>query len=140
MSLRTAYSYLGVAALILVAVTILNGRPTGQEMGTLNGTLLDPQGAAFPNAEIQLRFNYVNDRMFWDGVSGIKPFKKPRKGSLVIVTDTAGRFSAKLPPGNWDVFAFRDGYAPTCTIVLIQPDHTTPVELRFPRVAAMSIQ
>jgi hypothetical protein len=138
-SLRTAYSCFGVAALILVAVTILNGKPAGQETGTLNGILLDPQGAALPNAKIQFRFNYVDDRMSWDGRRGIKP-KKPRKASLVVVTDTAGRFSVKLPFGNWDVFAFRDGYAPTCTIVLIQSDHATQVELRFPRMAAMSIQ
>ena len=140
MSLRTARSYFGVAALIFVAATILNGKPRAQEIGALDGVLLDPQGAALQNAQIQLRFNNVDDRMFWGGRSSVKPLKKPRKASLVVVTDTAGRFSAKLPVGNWDVFAFRDGFAPTCTIVLIQSDQPTQIELRFPRVAGMSIQ
>ena len=137
MSMRTAYSCFAVAALLFVAVAIVNARPTRQEIGALNGTLLDPQGAALPNAKIQFRFNYVDDRMSWDGRRGIKP---KRKASPVVLTDTAGQFSVKLPLGNWDVFAFRDGYAPTCTIVLIQSDHATQVELRFPRMAAMSIQ
>jgi hypothetical protein len=139
-SMRTAYSCFGVAALLFVAVAIVNARPTRQQIGTLNGTLLDPQGAALQNAEIQLRFNYVNNRMFWDGRSDTKIFKKPRKASQLIITDSAGQFSAQLPPGNWDVFAFHDGYAPTCTIVLIQADQPTQVELRSPGMAAMSME
>ena len=139
MSLRTAYSRFGVAALIFVVVALANAGPTRQEIGTLNGTLFDPQGAAVAKAGIELRWNYVGNEMCWNAPHCGKT-EKPGKRSLVIITDTEGRFSAQLLPGNWDVFAFHDGYAPTCTIVLIRPDQATPVELRFPGMAAMSVQ
>jgi hypothetical protein len=138
-SLRTAYSCFGVAALIFVVVAFANARPTRQEIGTLNGTLLDPQGAAVANAGIELRWNYVGAEMCWNAPHCGKT-EKPRKRFLRVGTNMAGQFSAHLPPGNWDVFAFRDGYAPTCTIVLIQPGQGTPVELRFSGMAAMSVQ
>jgi hypothetical protein len=105
----------------------------------LNGTLVDPQGAAIPNSIIELRWNYLDTRMSWDGVLPKKE-KQPRKKMLRVNTDSAGRFSVTLLPGNWDVFAYRDGFAPTCTIALIQPGKTTSIDLRFSRFAAMSIQ
>ena len=37
----------------------------------------------------------------------------------------AGEFSVKLPPGNWDVFAYHDGFAPTCTVAFIEPGKVT---------------
>jgi hypothetical protein len=77
--------------------------------------------------------------MSCDGVLPKKE-KQSRKKMLRVSTDSAGRFSVTLLPGNWDVFAYRDGFAPTCAITLIQPGKTTSIDLRFSRFAAMSIQ
>jgi hypothetical protein len=110
-----------------------------QEAGTLNGTLVDPQGAAVPNSVIELRWNYLDNRMSWDGARP-KREKQPRKKMLRVNTDSAGRFSVALLPGNWDVFVYRDGFAPTCTIALIEPGKTTSIDFHFPGLAGMSVQ
>ncbi|HXT76479.1 MAG TPA: carboxypeptidase-like regulatory domain-containing protein [Candidatus Eisenbacteria bacterium] len=100
-----------------------------QQGGTVNRTLVDPQGATVSNAHIELRWNYVSPGK-----------QKPRrKTSLQVTTDGAGRFSASLAPGNWDVFAYSDGFAPTCTIVLVESGKTTAVDLRFPNYAPMAL-
>jgi hypothetical protein len=143
MVLKIVSPYISVAAVILIIVS-LRGSATAQEAGTLkagtlNGTIVDPQGAAVPNAEIALRWNDAGGQMSWNGVNSHKQ-KRPRKKWLQLVADSAGRFSTKLAPGDWDVFAYRDIFAPTCTIVLIEPGKTTVIDLRFSRLAAMSTQ
>jgi hypothetical protein len=51
----------------------------------------------------------------------------------------AGEFSVKLPPGDWHVFAYHDGFATTCTVVFIEPGKVITAKLRFPGYAAMSM-
>jgi hypothetical protein len=139
MTPKPASGCIPIAAVIFVTAMILGGTALAQEAGTLNGTLVDPQGAALPNSTIQVRWNYVDGRMSLDGVRP-KNEKQPRKRVLQVSTDSAGRFSITLPSGNWDVFAYRDGFAPTCTIALIEPGRTTSIDLHFSRLAAMSIE
>ncbi len=64
----------------------------------------------------------------------------PHKRFLHVRTDNAGRFSMELSPGNYDVFAHLDGFAPTCTEVSAEADKTTTIELRFPRYVVTSVQ
>jgi hypothetical protein len=140
MMLRTGSAFIFIIAGVLVAAMTLTSSAVAQvTAGVLNGTLVDPQGAAIPKVEISLRWNHTDNDMNWNGVGGEKQ-KPPRKRLLRIVTDDAGRYSVKLPPGNWDIFAYNDGFAPTCTIALVEPGKTTVVNLQFSRYAAMSVQ
>jgi hypothetical protein len=123
----------------LFAAMFLGAAAVAQETGTLNGTLLDDQGAAVPNSLIELRWNYLDNRMHWNGATLPKP-KQPRKRLLRAHTDRAGNFSLQLLAGNWDVVAYRDGFAPACAIALIQANETSTVELRFPQRSAIPIQ
>ncbi len=131
--------YVSESAVVLVVAIILSGTVAAQEAGTLTGTLVDPKGAAVPNSNIELRWNYLDNRMSLDGARPKKE-EQPRKKVLRVSTDSAGRFSVTLLPGNWDVFAYRDGFAPTCTIALIEPGKATNIDLHLSRLAAMSIQ
>jgi len=106
---------------------------------TLSGTLLDPQGAAVPNAVIDLRWNDTSGEMCWTAPHCRKQ-RRPHKRFLHVRTDNAGRFSMELSPGNYDVFAHLDGFAPTCTEVSAEADKTTTIELRFPRYVVTSVQ
>ena len=128
---RFAFSLLIGAAVSLSAVA--------QQTGTLNGTLLDPQGAAVPNSVIELRWNYVDNRMQW-GKEKLQKQKQPSKKILEVSTDSTGKFSVVLREGNWDVFAYRDGFAPTCAMVLIEGGKSSSLELRLPRFAPMPVQ
>jgi hypothetical protein len=126
----------------LIAALMLSGGTVAQETGRLNGTLTEPQGAAISNSLIQLRWNSRGDDS--GGVTTGKPRRpgkpwRPHKTSLQVRTDSAGRFSIALPAGNWDVFAYRDLFAPDCGIVLIEAGKTTNIALRFPRFAAMAV-
>jgi hypothetical protein len=68
MTPKPASGCIPIAAVIFVTAMILGGTALAQEAGTLNGTLVDPQGAALPNSTIQVRWNYVDGRMSLDGV------------------------------------------------------------------------
>jgi hypothetical protein len=124
---------------LLVFCVVLNAPGLGQELGTLTGSLVDPQGAAVANSIIELRRNYVDNRMSWNGARPKKQ-KQPHNKTRQVSTDMSGQFAVALPEGNWDIFAYRDGFAPTCTIALVESGKTTKVELRFPTVTANSIQ
>jgi len=132
MNLKILNTFIFAAALIFVSAILFSGSVVAQEMGTLNGTLSDPEGASLPNAYIQLRWNYVDSRMNWDGQSRLKKEKQPRRRVLRVSTNSAGRFSASLLPGTCDVFAFSDGFVPTRTAASIRPGETTSINLRFP--------
>jgi hypothetical protein len=119
------------AGFIFVTVLVVNGTLGAVQPGTLKGILLDPQGAAVPNAVIELRWNDVNQ--------GAGAKKAPRSKTLQVRTDTAGQFSVQLAPGDWDVFAYLNGFAPTCAVVRIDAGATTSASLRFPALAPMSL-
>jgi len=140
MNLKSLNTFVLAAALIFVSAIFLSGSVVAQETGTLNGTLSDPEGASFPNAHIQLRWNYMDYRMNWNGQSSLKKEKQPHKKALRVSTDSAGRFSVNLLPGTWDIFAFSDGFVPTCTAVSIQPGETTSINLRFPGHTATHLE
>jgi hypothetical protein len=119
------------AGLIFVAALVVNATLGAEQPGKLKGTLLDPQGAAVPNAVIELRWNDVNQ--------GAGAKKTPRSKTLTVRTDTAGQFSLLLAPGDWDVFAYLNGFAPTCAVVRIDAGVAASVSLRFPALAPMSL-
>jgi hypothetical protein len=110
-----------------------------QETGTLMGVVFDPQGAAVPGIEVELRWNDAGGEVCWTAPNCPKA-KKPRIKSVHVTTGTDGKFSAKVPAGNWDVFAYHDGFVPTCTMVSVEAEKTTNIELRLPRYVATSIQ
>jgi hypothetical protein len=128
-----------VARLILIVAILLPAAPA-QEIGVLRGTLLDPEGAALANVEIELRWNNINNDMHWDRSERVTKRTPPTKRTLKISTNSAGEFSVNLQAGNWDIFAYRDGFAPTCTVVLIESGKTTNISLRFPGRPAMPVQ
>lgn len=122
-------------AVASTAATILQA----QGRGTLKGTILDPQGAAAPGVGIELRWNSASTDMCWTAPHCPKR-RIPRQKFLRLSTDRAGAFSVDLPPGYWDVFAYHDGLAPTCTIVYVTSGEATDIELRLPKNAGTAIQ
>jgi len=128
--------------IVLIGLTapggILVAQVKGTLKGTLNGTLSDPTGAVISSSIVRLRWNDLGDEMSWDGVR--RGHKAPRKREVDIYTDPVGRFSVDLLPGVWDVFSYRDGFVPTCTVVSIEPGKTTAVELRYPRVVRTTLE
>ena len=116
---------------ILIGLTGSSRSSVPQKKGTLSGTLLDPTGAVISTSIISLRWNDLGDEVSWDGVN--RKHATPRKKEVAVYTDMVGRFSVDLTPGAWDVFAYHDGFVPTCTVVYIEPGKTTAVELRYPR-------
>jgi hypothetical protein len=129
-----------IGVLTVVCVVGLNSSSFAQAVGSLRGTLSDPQGAALPNVHIQLRWN---PRQSSGGVTTgkLKPPPKewrPRKKWLQVDTDSTGEFSAELPAGNWDMFAYLDGFAPACRVVSVEADKTIKVELNL-AFAPMSV-
>jgi len=123
---------------ILIGLTAWGSIVVAQVKGTLTGTLLDPSGAVIPSAIVKLRWNDLGDETSWDGVK--RGHKTPRKKEMDIYTDKVGRFSVDLLPGAWDVFAYRDGFVPTCTVVSIEPGKTTAMELRYPRAVRTTLE
>jgi hypothetical protein len=124
--------------IILIGLAATGTGAVPQMNGTLNGTLLDPSGAAISSSIVRLRWNDLSDEMSWDGVK--REHKTPKKKEVAIYTDMAGRFSVDLFPGAWDVLAYRDGFVPTCTVVYIEPGKKTAVELRYPRSVRTTLQ
>jgi Carboxypeptidase regulatory-like domain len=111
---------------VLFAALGLSGTVMAQG-GTLTGTVVDPQGAAVQNVYIELRWNDVGSNSY------VK--QRPRKKHLATSTNSAGQFSVRLSPGDYDVFAYLDGFAPTCAVVAIFPGETAIVNLRFAQIA-----
>jgi Carboxypeptidase regulatory-like domain len=118
---------------------MVSGGAVAQETGTLTGVVFDPQGATAPNSEVELRWNDATGEMCWTAPNCPKA-KKPRIKSVHATTGTDGKFTAKVPAGNWDVFAYHDGFVPTCTTVSVEAEKTTNIELRLPRNVVTSIQ
>ena len=116
--------------IFLIGLTAAGSSSVKLKKGTLKGSLFDPSGAVI-SSSISLRWNDLGDEMSWDGVKRKHP--TPRKKEVSVPTDAAGRFSVDLTPGTWDVFAYHDGFVPTCTVVSIEPGKATSVELRYPR-------
>jgi hypothetical protein len=118
-----ARTYL-VAAFVVFSFTMM-----AQSKGTLKGTLSDPSGAAVANSVIEIRWNAIG--------ASHQPAIRHKK--TTSTTDTAGAFVIELAPGDYDVFAYRDGFAPTCGVVSISAGETAKLVLRFPGFAPQSL-
>jgi Carboxypeptidase regulatory-like domain len=119
----------GIIFTIVFGLTVASA---AQQPGTLTGTVLGPDGAIVPNTEVEVR---------WNDVSHVtNKGMRPRRRSIIITADMAGQYSIQLPPGNWDVFAYHDGFAPACTLALIDKGKTTTTDLRLTKYAPMSLQ
>jgi Carboxypeptidase regulatory-like domain len=129
-----------VALVFTCALTLMIGAVAlAQETGTLTGVVFDPQGATGPGVEVELRWNDASGEVCWTAPNCPKA-KKPRIKSVHVTTGRDGKFSAKVPAGNWDVFAYHDGFVPTCITVSVEAEKTTNIELRLPRYVVTSIQ
>jgi hypothetical protein len=128
----------GVLALVVVAGS--GSRSFAQQLGAVSGIVSDPQGARMPNVRIRLRWNVreASGGIIPDNRKGPRKTWQAHKEWLLVNTDSAGQFSIKVPAGNWDVFAYLDGFAPSCTVVSVEPDKTIKIELRL-AFAPMSI-
>jgi hypothetical protein len=131
MTRRTVVSQLNLALLLLVAAILASTSVVAQQVGTFAGTLTDPQGAAVANSVVELRWNDVG--------SAQHRHKRRAKRHITTSTDSAGRFSLSLYPGDYDVFAYRDGFAPICTVVFVEFAETKSIDLRFPALAPQPI-
>jgi Carboxypeptidase regulatory-like domain len=131
MNRRTVVSQLNLALLLLVAATLASISVVAQQAGTLTGTLTDPQGAAVANNVVELRWNDV-------GPAEYRPKRRPKK-HITTITDSAGKFSVSLFPGDYDIFVYRDGFAPICTVVLVENAESKSIDLRFPALAPQRI-
>jgi hypothetical protein len=129
-----------VALVFTCALTLMIGAVAlAQETGTLTGVVFDPQGATGSGVEVELRWNDASGEVCWTAPNCTKA-KKPRIKSVHVTTGRDGKFSAKVPAGNWDMFAYHDGFVPTCTTVSVEAEKTTNIELRLPRYVVTSIQ
>jgi hypothetical protein len=127
MNRRTVVRQLILALLLLVATALASVSVVAQQAGTLTGTLTDPQGAAVANNVVELRWNDV-------GSAGSR--HKPRaKKHITTSTDSAGKFTLSLYPGDYDVFVYRDGFAPICAVIFVESAETKSIDLRFPGLA-----
>jgi hypothetical protein len=131
MNRKTVVWPLNLALLLLVATVFASVSVVAQQLGTLTGTLTDPQGAAVANNIVELRWNDV-------GSAGYR-HKRRAKKHITTSTDSAGKFTLSLYPGDYDVFAYRDGFAPICTVVFVEPTETKSVDLRFTTFAPQQI-
>ena len=129
----SAWVFLAALSLLGVSTSTM-----AQENGVLSGTVFEPSGVAVANSPVTLRWNDLGAPMSWDGVP--RKRKRPHKKELRVFTDSAGRFSVRLLPGAWDVFAYHDGFAPVCKVVGVDARDTTTVELKFPRPVQTTIE
>jgi hypothetical protein len=130
MNRRTAVSQLNLAFLLLVATALASVSVVAQQVGSLTGTLTDPEGAAVANNVVELR---------WNDVGSAYRHKQRVKKHITTSTNSAGKFSLSLYPGDYDVFVYRDGFAPICTVVFVESAETKSIDLRFPKLAPQRI-
>jgi hypothetical protein len=69
---RIWLAYLFGSILFLFCFLIPGGSVMAEQLGTVKGTLLDPQGAAIQNANIELCWNYLDNSMPWNQWSSPK--------------------------------------------------------------------
>lgn len=131
MNRKTVVLQLSSAFLLLIATAFASAPVVAQQAGTLTGALTDPQGAAVANNIIELRWNDVGSADY--------RHKQRMKKHITARTDSAGNFSISLYPGDYDVFVYRDGFAPACTVVFIESAGTKSIDLRFPALAPQRI-
>lgn len=127
-----------VLVLAMVCSTALARTP---KKGTLEVTIFGPVGfgsgvAVVPNAHVVLRWNYAGEPMCWNDGHCPKTTNPHKK--VLQIKAIEGTFSVPLVPGVWDVFAYRNGFAPTCTQVSVAAGKTTSVKLQFPGLAPQS--
>ena len=123
MNRRTVVWQLNILLLLLVAIALASISVVAQQVGTLTGTLTDPQGAAVANNVVELRWNEVGSAGYGH--------KRRAKKHITTSTDSAGKFTLSLYPGDYDVFAYRDGFAPICTVVFVESAETKSIDLHF---------
>jgi hypothetical protein len=131
---------MNIGALVLSASVVSGAFLMAQERGTLSGQVLDPTGAAMANSLVSLRWNDIGEEMCWSNCGKRKKRKTPHKKEFTVQTDSAGRFGVYLFPGWWDVFAYSDGFVPTCRVVGVEPGKTTDIEIRFLRSVRLTLE
>jgi hypothetical protein len=112
--LRSLISQVGGLSLCLFAIVVLATSALAQTQitsGTIQGTVLDANGAAVPGAGVELKNTETNF-------------------SRSLTTDDDGRFAAlQLPPGRYTVTVSKQGFA---TLVVEKADLTVGQALNLP--------
>src|ERR1700687_1813022 len=102
MNRRIVVWQLNILLLLLIDTALARISVVAQHVGTLTGTLTAPQGAAVANNVVELRWNDVGSAGYGH--------KRRAKKHITTSTDSAGKFTLSLYPGDYDVFAYRDGF------------------------------
>jgi len=89
------------------------------QSGTLNGTVLDSEGAAVASAYVLVHHD----------VSGSRDMES--RQDITRTTDTRGRSRAQLQPGFYDVCFMATGFTPQCQKVLLKPKETVDRTVRL---------
>ncbi len=102
---------IGISALVILAIASVAGAQTQITTGTIQGTVMDANGAVVPGANVEIKNLDTN-------------FSK------TMTTDDGGRFVAlALRPGNYSVTVSKQGFA---TLVVEKTELTVGQALTFP--------
>ncbi len=118
---------LSIETAVVIAVVGFSSFLVASDYGSLTGTVTDPTGVVFRNANVWIR---------WNDTSGLmgegRKARAPRQRELHLRTDANGQFSVKVEAGIYDVFVFADGYVPVCSTVPVEAGKTRDLKLHIP--------
>ena len=90
---------------------------------TITITVVDPQGAALPNAYVVVR---------WDPVSPTESKSNTHeKQNTTATTDSYGRFSVELGEGIYDVFVTAAGFFPHCDKIQVKSNEQKKYQVKL---------
>ena len=105
-------------------VFILVSSAVASPMTQLKGVITDSEGAAIRGARILVH---------WDR-SGADVGLRSKVGlekDLAIETDVRGQFTAKLPPGFYDIFVTATAFKPQCRKIRMMPGETAAYNVKL---------
>lgn len=117
-------------AVAVIAVLAASSTMHAGDYGTLAGTVTDPTGVVFRNANVWIRWNDTSGLMG----EGRKAYP-PKQREMHLRTDANGQFSLKIEAGIYDVFVYADAYVPVCNTVAVEAGATRELKLHIPRWA-----
>jgi hypothetical protein len=114
-----------VTSLKVLLLVVMLLTPTAEEMKcSLRVAVKDANGAAIAGARIVIHWDPAGNGVGLTSNVGIKE-------DLQLETDQAGRYSAELPPGFYDVFVSSRAFSPDCRKVRLKPGKTASPDFRL---------
>lgn len=101
------------SAKLIAILSLLCGAAALAAGISVNGTVLDSEGAAIAKARVVIRADASGQR---------EPTKNPM---LTSETDREGHFSAPVSPGFYDVCVMADAFSPQCQKILVGRESVT---------------